>query len=120
MAKNYVTIIDNSGRNILGVLKSETNTDITIENPVMILVQPQNGSFQVQLIPLFLAEFIETDDTTKKNFSFTFSKSNVGVGKGFAVGSQITSQYDKVMEAMNAPQGAITNAAPEVIKLFDE
>lgn len=120
MAKNYVTIIDNSGRNILGVLKDETKTDLTIEIPVMILVQPQNGSFQVQLIPLFLAEFIETDKETKKNFAFTFNKSNISVGVNFNVDSKITSQYDRVMDSMNTPPTTAASSTPEVIRLFEE
>ena len=55
MSNTYVTIIDNTGRNILGVLSNESDTTLDILNPVMITVQPQNGQFQVQLIPLFLA-----------------------------------------------------------------
>ena len=58
MDNKYVTIIDNTGRNILGTLANETDTEINILNPVMISVTPQNGQFQIQLIPLFLAEFI--------------------------------------------------------------
>ena len=125
MAKTYVTIIDSTGRNILGVQKAQTATTLTIENPVMILVQPQNGQFQVQLITLLLAEFIQTDDTTKKNFSFTYQKLNIAIGQDFNIDPKITSQYDKVMDSINnngdnlgaADTG---NAAPEVIKLFDE
>lgn len=119
MDKKYVTIIDNTGRNILGVFGSETNTELTIQNPVMILVQPQNGQFQVQLIPLFLAEFILNDDKTFRNFSYTFNKANIAVGTGFAVDGKITGQYDRIIEAANVPPKAAT-AEPEVIKLFDE
>ena len=53
MGTYYITIIDNTGRNIIGVLENETDTTIDIKNPVMITVQPQNGQFSVQLIPLF-------------------------------------------------------------------
>ena len=125
MSNTYVTIIDNTGRNILGVLSNDTKDTLDILNPVMITVQPQNGQFQVQLIPLFLAEFIQTDDTTKKNFSFTYQKLNIAIGQDFNIDPKITSQYDKVMDSINnngdnlgaADTG---NAAPEVIKLFDE
>lgn len=119
MSKNYVTIIDNTGRNILGTLNKETDTEITINDPVMILVQPQNGQFQVQLIPLFLAEFIAPNEKTSRHFSFTFNKANIAVGNNFDIDAKITTQYDRVIEVANAVQ-APKNAEPEVIKLFDE
>ena len=119
MDKKYVTIIDTTGRNILGVLSSETTTELTIANPVMVLVQPQNGQFQVQLIPLFLAEFIKNDPDTSRNFNFTFNKSNIAVGVGFSVDDKITIQYDKIIEATNttAKPAAVE---PEIIKLFED
>ena len=112
MDKKYVTIIDTTGRNILGVLSSETTTELTIANPVMVLVQPQNGQFQVQLIPLFLAEFIKNDPDTNRNFNFTFNKANIAVGIGFSVD-------DKIIEATNttAKPAAVE---PEIIKLFED
>jgi len=120
MDKKYITIIDNTGRNILGVLSKESDSEIDILNPVMISVQPQNGQFQVQLIPLFLAEFIAQNSTNGRNFTYTFSKCNIAVGTGFSIDTRITSQYDKIISAANtakAPQG---NEKPEVIKLFEE
>jgi hypothetical protein len=120
----YVTIIDNTGRNILGVLGDETPETIDIVNPVMITVQPQNGQFQVQLIPLFLAEFIASDETNLRNFTYRYSKQNVAVGLGFQVDPRITSQYEKIIENANKAQPAASapaaGAKPEVIKLFEE
>ena len=120
MDKKYITIIDNTGRNILGVLSSESDTEINILNPVMISVQPQNGQFQVQLIPLFLAEFISQSETNARNFTYTFSKCNVAVGVGFDIDPRITSQYDKIISAANAAKAPQKDAKPEVIKLFEE
>ena len=117
---NYVTIIDNNGRNILGTFGGQTDTSIDIINPVMITVQPQNNQFQVQLIPLFLAEFISADSKGARNFTFTFSKSVVAVGKNFDIDQRITSQYDRIVEATNTPKQVPGDAKPEVIKLFDE
>lgn len=120
MDNKYVTIIDNTGRNILGLLESEDEKNLTIKNPVMISVSPQNGQFQVQLIPLFLAEFIQGGGPNNRNFSYTYSKSNVAVGVGFDIDQRITSQYSRIIDAANAvkqePKG---DAKPEVVKLFE-
>lgn len=122
MDKKYVTIIDNTGRNILGTVANETPTDIDILNPVMISVTPQNGQFQVQLIPLFLGEFISPTNN-ERNFTYTYSKSNIAIGKNFTVDVRITSQYDRIIEVTNKPKAASASAPdgkPEVVKLFDE
>lgn len=118
MANNYITILDNTGRNILGTIGKETATEIEIVNPVMITVQPQNQQFQVQLIPLFLAEFISPASDGSRFFTYVYSKSNVAVGTNFNVDQRITSQYDKIVEATLKSKSSTNN--PEVIKLFDE
>jgi len=121
MSNTYVTIIDNTGRNILGVLANETDTTLDILNPVMITVQPQNGQFQVQLIPLFLAEFISTDEKTLRNFTYKYNKSNIAIGFNFTVDNRITSQYEKIIENANTAKPTVnTGAKPEVIKLFED
>ena len=125
MSNTYVTIIDNTGRNILGVLADETAETVDILNPVMITVQPQNGQFQVQLIPLFLAEFIASDEKNLRNFTYRYNKANVAIGLDFNVDARITSQYDKIIENANTAKPAAVSsssagAKPEVIKLFED
>lgn len=119
MAKKYITIIDNTGRNILGEWKNETDNTVDILNPVMITVQPLNNQFQVQLIPLFLSEFI-TLTSKGRNFTYTYNKSNIAVGKDFEVDERLTTQYDRIVEAANAPKPSTSQGnQPEVIKLFE-
>ena len=124
MSNTYVTIIDNTGRNILGVLADETAETVDILNPVMITVQPQNGQFQVQLIPLFLAEFIASDEKNLRNFTYRYNKANVAIGLDFNVDARITSQYDKIIENANTAKpvaaAPTAGAKPEVIKLFED
>ena len=49
MQEKHVAIIDHVGRNIIGKLVEETDTIITIQNPVILHVQPQqNGQLEVQ------------------------------------------------------------------------
>lgn len=118
MSKKYVTILDNTGRNILGTVSKETDSLLYIDNPVMITVQPQNQQFQVQLIPLFLAEFIAPAKDGTRNFTYIYTKSNIAAGVNFEVDPRILAQYDKIVEATNRPREE--RASPEVIKLFDE
>ena len=47
MQEKHVAIIDHVGRNIIGKLVEETDTIITIQNPVILHVQPQqNGQLE--------------------------------------------------------------------------
>ena len=63
-----ITFIDTIGRTILGEELSVTDKVVQVKNPVMINVaQTQNGQLQVQLIPLFFAEFIQ--ESSKSNGS---------------------------------------------------
>ena len=120
MSKSYVTFIDNSGRNILGVVESENDNTILIQNPTMVLVQPQNGTLQVQLIPLFLSEFVSPKDGNNRNFTFEYNKSQVAIGRDFTVDPRIIEQYDRIMSGAFAQPQKATSDTPEVIKLFDE
>lgn len=125
MGNKYITIIDNLGRSVLGVEEESNATSVTIKNPVMISVQPapktaenQPDTFRVQLIPLFLTEFITPKGNNDRSFSYTYSKSSIAVGKDFSVDTRIIGQYDRMQEAVLTP--APQQASPEVIKLFDD
>ena len=66
----YTTFIDNAGRAIFGVVQSETQDSITVENPVMIVVnQQQNGQMAVQLFPIFFQEFV-VESNSKSNVAW--------------------------------------------------
>jgi len=120
MSKSYITFIDNSGRNILGVKGASTGDEITVQNPVMVLVQPtQDGKLQVQLIPLFLAEFVESKGG-EKSFSFRYPKSQIAIGVDFSVDARILEQYDRVVSGIPAIQPKPASDTPEVVKLFED
>lgn len=117
---NYVTFIDNTGRNILAQKVGEITDTLVVENPVMILVQPQqNGQLSVQLIPLFLTEFVKPGADGSRNYKFVYQTSAVAVGTDFEIDDRVISQYQKIVEvAVKKPQTQQTS--PEVIKLFEE
>ena len=125
---NYTTFIDNAGRTLFGVKAAETESTITVKNPVMISVQQQqNGQMAVQLFPLFFAEFIVPKDDDRDS-NFTYSKSSIAVGEDFEIDPRIVEQYDKVVNPSlvpadqpdPVPAGAASESDPEVIKLFDD
>ena len=53
MAKQIKTIVDHIGRTVVGKLSQEDDETITLNNPVIIHVQPnpQTGQLQVQSFP---------------------------------------------------------------------
>ena len=112
---NITTFIDSVGRNIIGEHVSSDGVELVVKNPAMINVVPsQNGQLQVQLIPLFFAEFI--DQTNRADgTTWTYNQSTVTVGT-VALDSRLIEQYLKVF-SMLAPAAP---AGESVIKLFDD
>ena len=117
--KTYITFIDSAGRNIFGESLADTDTNVKVGNPVMILVQQQeNGQMAVQLYPLFFAEFINPDADDKRNSVFTYSKASIATASDFDIDPRIIEQYEKIVNPTLVPTDQ--PADPEVIKLFDE
>ena len=111
----HVAIIDQIGRNIIGKLVGETETTLTLNNPVILFVQPeQTGQIQVQSFPVFFFEFINKEFRDQNNW--TFNKTNI-VTSDVVLDDRILSQYEKI----NTPpveQNAPTSS-PKVISIDD-
>ena len=105
------------GRTVVGTTKKEDTKTITLNNPVIIHVQPnpQTGQLQVQSFPYLFMEFIKGEDKSKNNW--TFHKSTIAVSD-VELDDKILEQYENI----NKPPSAIVtpDEEPEVIKLFDE
>ena len=114
--KPIKTIIDHIGRTVVGSVTKEDPKTITLFNPVIIHVQPdpQSGQLQVQSFPYIFMEFLKDKD--KNNWTFTksaISTSDVDLDE------RIITQYENI----NNPQPPIQETPaeePEVIKLFDD
>ena len=65
MSEEITTIVDQVGRVVIGVETAQTDETITLNNPVIVHVQPdqQSGQLQVQTFPYLFMEFIEGDRT---------------------------------------------------------
>ena len=114
--KQIKTIVDHIGRTVLGIVKEDTKDSITLFNPVIIHVQPdqQTGQLQVQSFPYIFMEFLKDKD---KNH-WTFSKSAISVSD-VELDERIIQQYENI----NDPKPPLTQPGVgdgEVVKLFDD
>jgi hypothetical protein len=112
---NIKVIVDHIGRTVVGELASETEATLTLDNPVIIHVQPnpQTGQLQVQSFPYLFMEFIKP--TARDNNKWTFNKQQI-VLSTVELDDNIIAQYKGVnTPAVQQPQGD-----PEVIKLFED
>jgi len=110
------TIVDHIGRTVVGRATKETNATITLFNPVIIHVQPdqQSGQLQVQSFPYIFMEFLKDKD---KN-NWTFTKSAISVSD-CELDNRILQQYENI----NNPTPPIqqnTASKDDVVKLFDD
>ena len=125
---SYFTFIDSVGRNVLGVIEGSSigsavlpGNTITVKNPVMIAVQPNNGQLQIQLVPLFFAEFIKPNGEDNRNYKFVFNLTSISYGVGFEVDEKIIAQYEKIVSAtFNASNEPPAVEEPKTVKLFSE
>jgi hypothetical protein len=112
----YTTITDHIGRTVVGVEVESTDTTLTLNNPVIIHVQPnpQTGQLSVQSFPYIFMEFL-AQGTRSKN-DWTFTKSSI-VTSNVELDSRIIAQYSGCNTEQAAPN---TGAEPEIIKLFED
>ena len=109
----HIALIDHVGRNIIGKLVDEDQTTITIENPVILHVQPQqSGQLEVQTFPVFFFEFIDKANRDKN--AWTYSKVSV-VTSNVVLDERIISQYEKI----NMPPEEPKTTSPKVISIND-
>ena len=94
MKEKHIAIIDQIGRNIIGKLVNETETTLTLNNPVILFVQPeQTGQIQVQSFPVFFFEFINKEFRGQNNW--TYNKANI-VTSDVVLDDRILLQYEKI------------------------
>ena len=107
------TIVDHIGRTVIGTEVSQDDKTITLNNPVIIHVQPNNGQLQVQSFPYIFMEFLTPESRDKNHW--TFNKSHIVLSE-VELESKIIAQYNNI----NTPQISAPQGEPEVIKLFED
>jgi hypothetical protein len=110
-----ITIIDQIGRVVIGKKVSETDTQLTLNNPVIVYVNPnqETGQIQVQSFPYIFVEFLDKENRDKNNWTFT--KSSIVVSD-VVLDSAIINQYNNI-NSIKTPEPV---GEPEVIKLFED
>lgn len=106
-----ITFIDHIGRTLIGNLIEETDTQLVVENPVIlnVSVNQQTKQLNVNSFPLFFGEFLSKQDP--KNI-WRFNKSQIVVGD-VTLESTLKQQYNSMVNPQPVQE-------PEVIKLFDD
>lgn len=113
MNNKHVAIIDHVGRTIIGELISETDTTLSINNPVILHCEPQkNGQLSVQTFPVFFFEFI--DKAKRALNTWTYPKSSIIISN-VTLDDRILSQYATI----NTPPAEAVTETPKVISIDD-
>lgn len=115
MQVKHTVIIDQIGRTILGIESSNTSSELTLDNPIIVHFQPaQNGQLELQLFPLFFFELL--DKASRDKNSWTYNKSAITVSN-IELNADILSRY----AAINTPQEPKVEAQsnPKVISIND-
>ena len=111
------TIVDHIGRTVVGKAVKDTKDQITLYNPVIVHVQPDpnSGQLQVQSFPYIFMEFLKDKD---KN-NWTFAKSAISTSD-VELDERIIMQYENINNPTPPVQQDTNHLEPEVIKLFDD
>ena len=117
--KQYKTIVDHIGRTVIGNIVKEDAKALTLNNPVIIHVQPdqESGQLQVQSFPYIFMEFLKD----KEQNNWTFNKTVISVSD-VELDDKIITQYENINNPQPPIAGTPPAAAgePEVVKLFDD
>ena len=115
--KPITTIVDHIGRTVVGRLVKETKDQLTLFNPVIVHVQPdpQSGQLQVQSFPYIFMEFLKD----KEKNDWVFNKSDISVSN-IELDDRIVTQYENINNPNPPIQQQASQEEPEVIQLFDD
>lgn len=119
--KSIKVFLDNVGRTILGELKNETDTTLSILNPVVLSTSPTpDNRMAIQLFPLFFREFLAEKDA---DVVFNFPKTSLTTTDIEALDFRLQAQYSQIFNKSNlyVPNNTVQPTTnPSVVKLFDE
>jgi hypothetical protein len=116
-----VVFFDSVGRTILGEkLEDKTTKEVlTIKNPAVVHIMPnqQSGQLQLQILPLFFKEFLaEKDNGTVWNYN----RANITEAVDVTFDFKLEAQYRQIFAAGPVPAPQQPQGSPEVIRLFDD
>ena len=115
-SNQLVVILDSIGRTIVGKRSAETDTILTLENPSVVIVQPNpsTNQIQLQLLPLFFKEFLSDKN---QELVWNFNKGSITQSGPLVLGDQFVAQYENMWRSIVAPPQP---DGEQVIQLFEE
>jgi hypothetical protein len=114
--KRHTVIVNQVGQTITGRLVSETDTTITLHNPVILFVEmEQNGAYKFQPVPLLLFEFINPSDREQNNW--TYHKSSIAISD-VVLDPRMADLVDKInAPRVQAEPQAVPSSSPKIVSI---
>jgi hypothetical protein len=93
-----ILFLDNIQRTILGGLITENEHTIEVQNPVVVMVNPnQNGQLTVQLLPVVFRELI-----TENEVSFVYNRVQITISSIKNISDKLGAQYSRYVEGLKS------------------
>lgn len=119
MKEKIIVFSDHIGRIVAGTLASETAKELKVKDPVIIHVepQPQTGQLQVHTFPYVFMEF--TTPESRENNEWTFNKNVIAVSN-IELDERLTTSIKNINKPADTPQIATPGAGDaKIVNLFD-
>lgn len=115
MKEKQIVFSDHIGRTISGIVIAENDNTITVRNPVIVHVEPQqSGQLSVHTYPYLFMEVI--DEASREVNDWTFNKNNIAVSS-----INLEPRLGEAVANVNKPKPVIaTPGDSKIVNLFDE
>lgn len=95
-SKDIEVFLDSVSRTLAGIKVGETETTISIENPVIVNAMPnQNGQMSLQLIPVFFREILGNKN---QDCVFEYEKDSIVRSNIHSLDGNIEQQYSMLFQ----------------------
>ena len=102
-----------SGQTVVGKVKEETDTTLTLDNPVILHFQMDGPNVKYQPFPLFFMELIDVDSRDKN--SWTYTKANITLSD-VVLAKDIIEKCDAINTVPEAKKEA---KSPKIVSIKD-
>jgi hypothetical protein len=120
MSENQViTFFDTIGRTILGKQVDSNEQTITVENPAVVQITPNqsNGQLTLQILPIFFREFLADPNAA---IQVIYNRSTINEIKNLTLSFRVKAQYEQNFLPQGAAPAQPVAPKADVIKLFED